>query len=266
MKKNIVLAAFFFFAACSAAAAQWRALSPGLEFGQFRSPLYGPAEHAVISILRVDTKYYELRLFNASHPSQQGEALTARQWGVKEGLTAVINAAMYQTDYLTSVSYMRTSAHTNNPRVSKDKTFLMFEPLRADIPPVRIVDTDCDNFEQARAMYGSVVQSIRMISCTGRNVWQENNRRWSIAAAGMDTAGHLLFIHSTAPHSVHEFINVLRGLPISIQRAMYMEGGSPSQMYIAAPADTMEFIGDFTAGGRSLGAPRVPNVIGVRKR
>ncbi|MDR2577583.1 MAG: phosphodiester glycosidase family protein [Chitinispirillales bacterium] len=264
VRKIIVPVAVFILVVSVGVPARWRQLDDGLEFGRFHSPHYSRADSGVVNVLRVDPKRYELRLLNASHPAR-GEPLTAREWGRRERMTAVINAAMYQTDYLTSVSHMRMSEHVNNPRLSRDKAVLVFEPLRKDIPPVRIVDLECDDFNTVKNLYGSAVQSIRMISCTGRNVWQENHRRWSIAAVAVDSAGRFLLIQCTAPHSVHEFINVLRGLSLSIDRAMYMEGGSPSQLYIVAPNDTLEFIGEFSSGGRSLSAPAVPNVIGVRR-
>ncbi|MCL2688339.1 MAG: phosphodiester glycosidase family protein [Chitinispirillia bacterium] len=250
--------------------AQWRELDKGFTLGVFLSPLYNQNDNirndsAQIRILRIDPKRYELHLLNASHPNR-GNSLTAIEWGQKERMSAVINAAMYQTDYKTSVSLMRTSQHVNNPRLSKDNTILVFEPLKKNIPQIRLVDRQCDDFQKISEDYGSMVQSIRMLSCTGKNVWQENGRRWSIAAAGIDKQQNLLFIQSTAPHSVHEFVNILNNLPIKLDRAMYMEGGSPSQLYIAAPSDTMIFIGDFSSGGRSASAPPVPNVLGVRKK
>jgi len=248
----------------AAASAHWRTLEPGLELGAFPSPRYGGADSAVISVLRVDTKRYELVLLNANGPGR-GEMFTAREWGRREGLAAAINAAMYQADYRTSVSLMKTSAHTNNARLSKDRTILVFEPLRRGVPPARIVDRDCDDYGQIAPQYGSAVQSIRMISCAGANVWQQSEKRWSTAAVGTDSAGRVLLIHCAAPHSVHDFINALRELPISIDRAMYMEGGSPAQMYVAAPGDTVELIGDFSTGGKSVIAPAIPNVLGVKK-
>jgi len=252
--------------------AQWRTLEPGLEFASFQSPLYErhndttTSTSSKINVLRVDLKQYELRLLNASNPATGGSLLTARRWAAKEGMVAVINAAMYQADYRTSVSYMKTSAHVNNPHISKDKTILVFEPLKKGIAPARIVDLQCEDFEAVRPLYGSAVQSIRMLSCAGKNVWQESERRWSIVSAATDASGNLLLIQCTAPHSVYEFINILYELPISIDRAMYMEGGGPSQMFIGTSKDTMEFIGDFSSGGRSMGAAQLPNVLGVKKR
>lgn len=271
--KKITLA-ILFIATSTLASAQWQTLEPGLELGRFQSPAYSnnsdfdgaynwSPRSATINVLRIDTSRYELVLMNASHPNQN-RLLTARAWAEKEGLTATINAAMYQADYLTSVSLMRTSGHINNARKSKDKTILLFEPLTKGIPAARIVDAQCDDFDNAVRQYGSAVQSIRMLSCDGKNVWKQDTRRWSIAAVGVDKDGRLLFIQCTAPHSVHEFTNILQGLPISIDRAMYMEGGSPSQMYIRTAKGKHEFTG--TAGGRPVSAMSIPNVLGIRLR
>ncbi|MDR2591527.1 MAG: phosphodiester glycosidase family protein [Chitinispirillales bacterium] len=261
----------------AAANAQWRTLEPGLEFASFQSPLYNrhkdttktpsitPSTSSKINVLRVDLKQYELCLLNASNPATGGAPLTARGWAAKAGMAAVVNAAMYQADYRTSVSHMKTSAHVNNSHISKDKTILVFEPLKKGIAPARIVDRQCDDFEAVRPHYGSAVQSIRMLSCTGSNVWQESEKRWSIVSVATDKSGNVLLIQCTAPHSVYEFVNILRELPISIDRAMYMEGGGPSQMFIGTVKDTMEFIGDFSSGGRPAGATQLPNVLGVKK-
>lgn len=246
-------------------AVQWEILADGLEFGKVHSPLYETYTNQYIHFLRIDPTIYELTLFNSSHPDQ-GQRLSARDWANREGLTAVINAAMFQQDYLRSVSYMRSDNHVNNPRVSGDKTFLAFDPLKSDIPPIRIIDIECDDFSSLRNDYRSIVQSIRMLSCRGRNVWQESDRRWSIAAIGTDTTGNLLFIHSTAPHSVNEFINILRALPINLQRAMYMEGGSQAQMFVRTEKKTLEFVGNYSSGGRAIAVTAIPNVLGIKRR
>jgi len=265
MRRNLTLrTALAVIAAAVCASAQWRALDDGLELGGFPSPHNEQYGGAAITVLRVDTKRFELRLFNASHPAQ-GEALTAKEWAKKENLAAAINAAMYQTDYRTSVSYMKTSEHTNNARVSKDKTFLLFEPLKKNIPQAKIIDTQCDDFEQAKKLYGSAVQSIRMLSCDGKNVWQQSEKRWSITAVGTDKTGNVLFIQCPAPHSVHEFVEVLRGLPLALDRAMYMEGGSPSQLYIKAGKEELELTGEFSMGGKPAEPAPLPNVVGIRK-
>ena len=106
---------------------------------------------------------------------------------------------MYQEDYRTSVSLMKTRAHVNHPRVSKDKAVLAFDPIARGVPPVRIIDRECEDLERVRRSYGTLVQSIRLVSCDRRNVWEPSPRRVSMAAIGVDGKGRVLFIHARKP-------------------------------------------------------------------
>ena len=240
----------------------WSALLPGLEFGEFTSDKAQGGDGR-IRILRVDPKRFRLRLLNASSPAE-GRPLTAREWAARHHLVAAINASMYQTDLRSSVSLMRTPGHVNNPRLSKDRAVLAFDPADAALPPAQIIDRECQDFDALGPAYGTLVQSIRMISCRGANVWTQQPRAFSTAAIGADAEGRILLIHARAPHSTHDLIDALLGLPIGIRRAMYAEGGHEAQLYVRAGGREMEFLGD--AGGAATGAALawpIPNVVGV---
>ena len=241
----------------------WKRLEPGLELGQF-SPQGRP--EATINVLRIDPVRFELNLFNAS--AENKVPLTPKQWAYKNDLVAVINASMFQEDLLTSVSLMRTKNHVNNNYVSKDKTVLAFDPVRPGVPPVKIIDRQCEDFETWRTNYNTLIQSIRMISCDGKNVWRSQTDEWSIASIGTDKNGHILFIHTESAFVTHDLINTLMKLPLNITQAMYVEGGPQAQLYINSGGQTMEFVGQmsslFQQGGR-LAWP-VPNVIGLTRK
>jgi hypothetical protein len=248
----------------------WREIEPGLFLGSFAAPPGTPSpDGAVIHVLRVHPERFELRLLNASR-SPEGRALTARAWAEQHGLVAAINASMYQTDRRTSVSLMRAPDHVNNPHLSKDMTVLAFGPKRPELPPVVLIDRECDDWQQLLGDYETAVQSIRMVSCHGRNVWAQQPKRWSTAAIGIDRAGRPLFIHVRSPYSVHDLIGMLTALPIELARAMYVEGGAESQLYVRAGATDLEFVGSFEGGfgeggGNSRAWP-IPNVVGVARR
>ncbi len=246
----------------------WVRIDAGLDLGTFDAPLASVAGDSLVRILRIDPRNHSLRLLNASAPGQR-EPLTAREWCARHGLDAAINASMYQEDRRTSVSLMRTRVHTNNGRLSKDMAVLAFDRLDADVPEVQIIDRGCQDFDGLRAHYGTLVQSIRMVSCRGENVWSQQPRRFSIAAIGTDDAGRVLFIHSRSPYTTHEFINVLLGLPIGLRRAMYVEGGPEAQLYVRGGGREYEFVGSyetgFMPGDDNPQAWRVPNVIGVER-
>lgn len=246
----------------------WRTLEPGLEFGAFEAPLKAELGDSLVRILRIDPARFSLRLLNASAPGQ-GTRLTARQWCQRNGLVAAMNASMYQQDYKTSVSLMTTKEHTNNPRLSRDQAVLAFDRLDAGVPPVQILDRQQQDFGELRRRYATLVQSIRMVSLSGKNVWQPQDKKWSTAAIGMDRQGRVLFIHVRSPYRTHDLINILLELPIDLRNAMYAEGGTEAQLYVQSGGTELELVGMYEhtlADSESAAiAWPVPNVIGVAR-
>jgi hypothetical protein len=244
----------------------FRTLEQGLELGMFDGPP-GASGDGKIAVVRIDPRAFELRLLNASAPGQ-GARLSARQWATKAGAAAVINAGMYQADYRTSVSLMRTRDHVNQPRVSRDRSALVFDPLDRTLPPVRLVDRDCDDLDAATRPYGTVIQSIRMVSFERKNVWAPSLRRASIAAIGMDGKGRVLLVHARSGWPVHDFVEALLALPIDLRRAMYLEGGPEAELYAQGGGEQLERLGAFeTAPDAPVvdGWP-LPNVIAAIRR
>jgi len=244
----------------------WQKLAPGLELGIFSAPLPSEIGDSKIRVLRIDPQRYQLRLLSAS-AFENGRPLSAKQWSRQNGLVAAINASMYQEDYKSSVSLMRTKAHINNPRLSKDMTILAFDRKTADVPLVKIIDRQCEDFKIWQKKYCTLIQSIRMISCTGKNVWTKQPQKWSTAAIGIDNRDRILFIHVGSPYSTHDFIRFLKKLPLNISQAMYAEGGPQAQLYINTGDIEHEFVGNYEieiqGNMKNLISRPVPNVVGI---
>jgi hypothetical protein len=249
--------------------ADWQQLDRGLELGIFPAPQAAAGGDSVVRVLRIDSRYFQLRLFNVSQ-IKNGVPLTPKQWCRQNGLAAAINPSMYQVDYKTSVSLMRTKVHTNNPRLSKDMTILAFDRQDAGVPRVKIIDRQCEDFQAWEKKYGTLVQSIRMISCKGENVWKPQARRWSTSAIGIDQRDRILFIHVRALYSTHDLINILQKLPLNISRAMYTEGGPQAQLYINSGGKELEFAGSYETNSNAADEGSIswplPNVLGISKR
>ena len=247
----------------------WQQLDKGLELGIFRAPQAAAGGDSLVRVLRIDPKHFQLRLLNASQ-IENGVPLTPKQWCRQNGLVAAINPSMYQTDFKTSVSLMRTKVHTNNPRLSKDMTILAFDRQGAGVPRVKIIDRQCEDFQSWKQAYGTLVQSIRMISCTGKNVWKPQARRWSTSAIGVDEQDKVLFIHVRALYSTHDLINILKKLPLNISRAMYTEGGPQAQLYINSGNQELELTGSYETNSNEANEGSIswplPNVLGISKR
>ncbi len=244
----------------------WRNLEKGLDIGIFPAPKKSTVGDSLIRILRADIASFGLRLLNASS-EDQGKRLSVKNWVKKNGLVAAINASMYQKNMMSSVSYMKNGQHTNNTWVSKDKTFLAFNPIKKNSISVRIIDRDCDDFQSLRKQYDTLVQSIRMISCHRENMWEQQKNIWSIAAIGMDHQGRILFIHVRSPYSSHDLIDMLLELPIGLKQTMYVEGGADAQLYINTGKEEHEFTGSYSTGSREHNkntfSHPIPNVLGL---
>jgi hypothetical protein len=169
-----------------------------------------------------------------------------------------------------SVSLMRTRNHVNNPHLTKDNTVLAFDRLDDGVPPVQIIDRTCQSFDAVSPRYGTLVQSIRMVSCGRKNVWKKLPDEWSTAAIGLDDRQRVLFIHVRSPYPTHDLINMLLALPIGLQSAMYVEGGPEAQLYVESGGRSWELVGShgsaFGIDGNLVGPQPIPNVIGVRRR
>jgi hypothetical protein len=260
----LAAAAALALAATAAPPGGFETWEPGLEVGWFRGPEGAPDDGLVV-VVRLDPARYELRLLNASAPGE-GKARSVRDWAWRAGAVAAVNASLFQEDWRTSVSLMRTRDHVNHPRLSKDMAVLAFDPLQDGLPPVRIIDRQCDDLEAEAARYGALVQSIRMVACDGRNVWAPQPRRASAAAIGTDRSGRLLLIHARSPWPVHDLVKALQALPLGLARAMYVEGGPEAQLYVRGGGREALRLG-LPAHGLPLatGLP-VPNVLAVLRR
>lgn len=244
----------------------WKNLEKGLDVGIFPAPKKSALGDSLIRILRADTASFSLRLLNASSEDPK-KRWPVKDWVNRNGLVAAINASMYQKDMMSSVSYMKTRKHTNNTWVSKDKTILAFNPNDKKLPPVRIIDRDCEDFNALRKQYSTLVQSIRMVSCHGENMWGQQKKMSSIAAIGLDQQDRILFIHVRSPYTTHDLIHMLLKLPIDLKQAMYVEGGADAQLYINTGKEEHEFIGSYSTGSRehdeNTYSHPIPNVLGL---
>jgi hypothetical protein len=245
-------------------ASPFAALEPGLELALLPGP---PASEGdgLIAVVRIDPARFKLELLNASAPGE-GRPRSVREWAFRAGASAAINASLYQEDWRTAVGLMRSRGHVNHARVSKDRAVLAFDPLGPGVPPVRIIDRDCEELEPAGRPYAGLVQSIRMVSCQRVGVWAPSERRFSTAAVGVDGAGRLLFIHARSPWPVHELVAALLAAPIDLRQAMYVEGGPEAQLYVRGGGTELSRVGA-SEHGIDLGANLpVPNVVAVVRR
>ncbi len=249
----------------SPAPTPFASLEPGLELALLPGP---PATQGdgLIAVVRIDPALFRIELLNASAPGE-GRPRSVRDWAFRAGASAAINASLYQEDWRTAVGLMRARGHVNHARAGKDRAALAFDPLASGVPPVRIIDRDCEDLEEAGRPYAGLVQSIRMVSCRREGVWAPSERRFSTAAVGLDGAGRLLFIHARSPWPVHELVAALLAAPIDLRQAMYVEGGPEAQLYVRGGGTELTRVGASEHGlEAAVGHLPVPNVLAAVRR
>lgn len=271
IKKNRLLIIFFLLSVffCSRESGDgWRKLADGFEIGKFRAPQASEIGDSKITVLRIDAKKFDVNLYCASEHHKK--LRTVEKWAEEFGLIACINGGMYARDYSTSIGFLKSGDHVNNPVVNKAyNNIFACQPLTKDLPPVKIIDRSRENFKDWKNQYASFLQGIRMIKSGKENVWEQQPKKWSIAALAVDQTGKLLLIHCRSPYSVHDFIENLLHLPLRIEQAMYLEGGPQASLFYSVGP-----VKEILAGGPKSGlllrgdadkALQIPNVIGIKK-
>ena len=243
-------------------------LETGLDFGTFLAPARASDGDGKICILRIDPRKFKFCLL-ASSGTANKMPKTTRQWCQACNCVAAINASMYRDNGL-SVAYMRDGAFVHSSKVTSDKCALVFNPTDANRPLVQVADLEKQRLADLKSGYATLIQSIRMVSWDGRNVWKQSPKRCSTAAIGQDGQGRIMFIHVRTPYTTHDLADILLKLPIDLKRAMYVEGGPEAQLYINAGRREFELLGDYVASlpmaASNCSAWPVPNVIGIARR
>jgi len=252
------------------AVSEWQTLAPGMELRYVRARKPSIVGDSRIAVLRIDPSSWELEFAGIS---QTGELSghTAREWCEKRKFTAAINAGMFLGDGKTHLGYMRFREHVNNGHANGYQSVAAFDPSDGKLPQFHIFDLDSGvTLEHILRDYASAAQNLRLVKRPGANQWAQQNREWSEAALGEDSAGRILFIYSRSPFSMHDLNQELLAAGIGLVAAQHLEGGPEAQLYLHIGGTQLEMFGSYETSFRqddtNSAAWPVPNVIGIRPR
>jgi hypothetical protein len=162
---------------------------------------------------------------------------------------------------------MRSGGHVNSSGRNRYQSAIAFSPDDPALPPARIYDLDETPLDEILGDYDDVAQNLRLIKRPGMNRWSPQEKKWSEAAVGEDASGRILFIFSRSPFTMHEFNEILLGLPIGLVCAQHMEGGPEAQIYVRCGDTEYERFGSYETGfwenDLNLKAWGIPNALCV---
>ena len=259
-------------AACALAGDDsWQSVAPGMELKHVKASKASIVGDSRIAVLRIDPNRWELEFAGIS---QTGEASghTAREWCDKRKFMAAINAGMFMADGKTHLGYLRFREHIHSGHANQYQSVAAFDPRDSKLPRFRIFDLDEPGVSLQNILrdYASAVQNLRLVKRPGVNQWAQQDREWSEAALGEDTAGRILFIYSRSPLSMHDLNRELLAAGIGLVAAQHLEGGPEAQLSVQAGSTQLEMFGSYETSFRqndsNSAAWTVPNVIGVRPR
>ncbi|MBD3217709.1 MAG: hypothetical protein GF310_05480 [candidate division Zixibacteria bacterium] len=236
----------------------------------YRIPLTNPTDSLEYDfyILKIDPDYYEFDLLAAIEIDSVPR--TPSLWCSEFGYDLCFNAGMYAADEITPLGFCKSNGHILNSRINYHKAVLAFDPMNDSVPTVKIINRGCENLDSVENHYRSMVQSVRMLGCSGGNVWKQSNKRHSILAVATDSEGLVSVLFSQAPLSVYDFINNTNALDFGFDEMIYLEGSIPASLYV----NTDDFRFSISGAAEDLwplrisgsGLNRLPNVIAVRKK
>jgi uncharacterized protein YigE (DUF2233 family) len=250
------------------AAITWREVDKGLQLGEYVSPIKSTLGDSKVTLLKISPAEFDFKLVSAKEPGER--IRTASDWCGSRKLVAAVNAGMYREDYKTNVGYMKNYGFVNNPTLNKDNTIIAFNRKDASVPPVQIIDLQCQVWDSLKGHYDSFTQGIRMVDCHQQNMWSQQDRKWSMVVMGMDLDGNALFIFTRSPYSVHDFINILLASPLRLKNAMYLEGGPEASLYMNHNGIEVMRCGSYETGFNENDNNhqfwQIPNMIGIVKK
>ncbi len=244
----------------------WVTLETGLEFAVFDLPASSFGDSRV-RVLRVHPDHFTVAL--RAGVAGDGAPKTASEWAESQQFVAAFNPSMFRPDG-TSTALMRDKSRSVRTDVTADRDMLVFDPSDGSSPAFAIADNACDNFDTVLGQYSGAIQSIRMFSCDGRNVWSQQPKMWSHAVVAVDGSGRLLLLHARSPYSTHDFVDLVINLPIDVQRMQYAEGGPEASLAVRTPAGSGTWFGSYeTSFYESDSNERewpLPNILGIVRR
>ncbi len=246
----------------------WRTVAKGTKYRVYTDFGSSGISDRRLHVVRVTPRKARISAFAKSKIG--GPSRTAKEWCEKENLAVVINAGMYREDHSTHVGYFRDSGHVNAAKfASKYHSALVFGPLAKSLRAADIVDIETPEDRDALKRYRTVVQNLRLIQGSGKNVWKRQPRQWSEAAVAVDKKGRLLFVFSRSPYSMHDFNRQLLQLPLGVERAQHLEGGPEASLSIHGGGVHVDLNGSFETGfvenDDELWQWPIPNIIGVHQ-
>lgn len=216
---------------------------------------------ACLDVVRADLAQYRLRVLTSrdatgSHP--------APWWRDTFHLTAVTNAGMFHE----GGQPVGLIVEDGTTLGRDNKTFSGY--LAFDSGGATIAGRDCVDFDltQLQARFDSVVQSARLLGCSGQPLPWKDTKQYSAAAIGVDRQNRVVFMHARDAVTMTELAEAVGKLDLS--GALFLEGGPEASLVVRGTKGELARMGSYETGFVENDANQqfwyLPNVIALEAR
>lgn len=219
-----------------------------------------------VDVVRADTSRFTLRVLAAA---DEAGARNAPAWRDAFHLAAVTNAGMFHASGK-PVGLIITEGTVRSNDNIKMSGYLAWDPVNATDPPVQLAGRDCPGFDLAalRTRYHSIVQSYRLLGCSGEALPWIDPKQYSAAAIGLDRRGRIVFLHARAAVTMAELSRALSGN--DLVGALFLEGGPEASLVARGPDGELARVGsyetNFVENDSNQAFWNLPNVIALLPR
>jgi len=213
---------------------------------------------------RFQVHYYRNDQFN--------EPLDIQEWQLRTGHDLVFNAGLFRENF----SYLGLLYGNGQSLGGKQHgTWLglfVAEPTVPGTAQARILDLAVESFDEQRIPYREAAQSLMLLDQNGRIRVRRTGKQAQQTIVAEQDGGHVLIFKTTQAAALYDIAHCLQQTFPTLRRAMAMDGGSSSDLALAAALrrtggkpggipDWMPFLNDPNSGHIGL-----PAVIGISPR
>jgi len=241
-------------------------LGPGLTAEQLELTATPAAAAPCIDVVRADLAHHRLRVLTAA---REGRSQPAPAWREMFHLVAVINAGMFHNDG-DPVALIIEDGVAVSADNKKYQGYLAFDPRATTDAPAIMTGRDCPGFslDDLKKRYRSIVQSPRLLGCTGEALPWQDKKQYSAAAIGLDRTGRAVFIHARAAVTMTELARALGS--VDLVGALFLEGGPEASLVVRGADGELSRVGSyetsFVENDTNQSFWWLPNVVGLEAR
>ena len=245
----------------------WKPLLSGLDLLEIKAYTNPYVEDGKLTIIRIKPELFNFQLISTTETKL---TKPGQYWVESLGLNMLFNAGMYNlTDGRSHRYYMRNFRHQNNSNLSvTENGIIAFNPKNETVPKFGLYDLTQSDWKMIDTSYNTIIQGLRMIDGEGNPVfWKDRLQSCSMIIIAQDRDSNVYIVFSKTPFTQNEMIVNLTNLPMRLINAVYLEGGSRSNLIVSTPNHKIQQVGNFGSDKNSYKKNSIfypfPNFIGL---